>query len=89
MIDPRLLEVLVCPDTHQPVALAEEALIARVNAAIEAGEAKDVGGNQVSRALDQGLLREDGKILYPVRDDIPVMMVDDGIPVDGLPAASE
>jgi uncharacterized protein YbaR (Trm112 family) len=38
----------------------------------------------VSEKLDGGLLRADRKILYPVREDIPVMLIEEGIPVEGL-----
>ena len=31
---------------------------------------------------DSGLVREDRTILYPVRDDIPIMLVDESIPLD-------
>ena len=31
--------------------------------------------------LDAGLLRADGKFLYPVRHNIPVMLVDEAIPL--------
>jgi uncharacterized protein YbaR (Trm112 family) len=33
----------------------------------------------VKQALAGGLVRQDGKIVYPVRDDIPVLLVDEGI----------
>jgi uncharacterized protein YbaR (Trm112 family) len=29
-------------------------------------------------------LRADKKILYPIREDIPVMLIEEGIPVEGL-----
>jgi len=36
MVDPALVEILVCPDTHQPVRVADEATVGKVNAAIGA-----------------------------------------------------
>lgn len=81
MIDKDLLEILACPETHQPLAVADAALLEKVNAAIAKGEAKNVGGEAVTDALDGGLVREDGKIVYPIRDDIPVLLIDEGIPV--------
>jgi uncharacterized protein YbaR (Trm112 family) len=29
-----------------------------------------------------GLVRADNKILYPIREDIPVMLIDEGIPLE-------
>ena len=79
MIDPELLEILACPDTHQPLAMADEALVASLNGAIEGGGLKNVGGGSVEGPLDGGLVREDGAIVYPIRDRIPVLLVDEGI----------
>jgi len=36
-------------------------------------------GKVVSEILVEGLLRKDGKVLYPVRNSIPVMLVEEGI----------
>jgi uncharacterized protein YbaR (Trm112 family) len=85
MVDQELLDILVCPETKQPVRLADEALLSRVNEAIASGSMKTRGGQPVSEAVSEGLVREDGKILYPVRDDIPVMLIDESLPLDGLP----
>lgn len=83
MIDPELLEILVCPETREPVRPADEALLQRINAAIEAGRVTNRGGDPVESPLDEALVREDGRILYPVRDGIPVMLVDEAIELDG------
>lgn len=85
MVDPELLEILVCPETKEPVRPADEELIARVNRAIEKGTLTNRGGESVSEKIDEGLVREDGKILYPVRDEIPIMLIDEAIPLEGLP----
>lgn len=78
-IDPELLEILACPETRQPLALADGALIESVNARIAGGGVKNVGGEDVSDALEGGLVREDRKRVYPIRDGIPVLLVDEGI----------
>ena len=38
----------------------------------------------VSEPLDEGLIREDDKVLYPVREDIPIMLIDEAIELDTL-----
>ena len=76
-ISEELLEILVCPETRQSVAPAENDLITRLNAAIKSGDLRNRGGDAVSDALQEGLVREDGKILYPVEDGIPVMLIEE------------
>ncbi len=78
-VDAELLEILVCPETKQPVALASADVLAKVNAEIEAGRLRNRGGGKVSEAVQEGLLREDGRILYIVDDGIPVMLVEESI----------
>jgi len=84
MIDSELLDILVCPETKQPVRLAEPALIERLNAAIAAGGVSNRGGEPVDRPVDGGLVREDGSVLYPIREDIPIMLIDEAIALEGL-----
>lgn len=87
MVDPELLDILVCPETKQPVRPADAELLARVNAAIEGEGLTNQGGRAVTAPLAAGLVREDGTVLYPVRDDIPVMLVDEALPLGGLSAS--
>jgi uncharacterized protein YbaR (Trm112 family) len=77
-----LIAILCCPDTKQAVTLAEDGLIEKVNAAISNGQLKNKAQKNVTEKIDGGLIRADGKILYPIREDIPVMLIDEGIPVD-------
>jgi uncharacterized protein YbaR (Trm112 family) len=79
VIDKELLAILACPATHQPLAEADAALLERVNAKIRSGGVKNVGGTEVADPLEAGLVRADGAIVYPVRDGIPVLLVDEGI----------
>jgi uncharacterized protein YbaR (Trm112 family) len=84
MLNPELLKILVCPETRLPVALAESTVLDRLNGAIGGGNVRNRGGAPVTQPLDSALLREDGQVLYPIRDDIPVMLIDEAIPLDSL-----
>lgn len=79
-IDRDLLEMLACPETRQRLAEAGADVLARVNARVRSKEARNVGGKAVELELEAGLVRQDGKIVYPIRDGIPVLLVDEGIP---------
>jgi uncharacterized protein YbaR (Trm112 family) len=79
MVDPQLLEILCCPETRQDVALAPAALVEELNRRVEAGTLQNRAGTPVREKLDGGLLRADGKVLYPIREDIPVMLIEEAI----------
>jgi len=85
-LDKDLLAILACPETKEPVALADGALVGRVNAGIEAGRVKSRDGQVVTRPMEAALLRQDRKVLYPVRGGIPIMLIDESILVDSIPA---
>ena len=79
MIDPELLALLVCPETHQDVALATPGEIALLNEAIREGRVRTAGGSPVDQPVEGALIRQDRYIAYPIRDDIPVMLVAEGL----------
>jgi uncharacterized protein len=74
-----LVEILVCPETKQPVRLATAPELAGVNEKIRAGTLRNRGGEAVKTELVEALIREDRHILYPVDDGIPVMLVEESI----------
>lgn len=81
MVDPELLEILACPEDKTPVRLAEQSELDALNERIRAGGVNNRGDEAVSEEIAEGLIREDGKYLYPVRDDIPIMLIDEAIPL--------
>lgn len=85
MVDPDLLEILVCPESRTPVRLADKELLDVVNRRITEGRLRTRGGETVTEPLAAALVREDGALLYPIRDDIPVMLIDEAIPLEALP----
>jgi len=79
LVDQSLLDILVCPETKQPLHTAETAVLEPLNASIRSGSVKTRGGETVTDEILEGLVREDGAVLYPVRDDIPIMLIDESI----------
>ena len=81
MIDPELLRIMCCPETHQSIAVAETVLIETLNQHIHAGQLRNRAGQLVQEKIDAGLIRADQKYLYPIRQDIPIMLIDEAIPL--------
>jgi uncharacterized protein YbaR (Trm112 family) len=81
MIDPELLKILCCPETHQTIKLAEAEMVQQLNGKIESGRLRNRAGATVTEKIDGGLVRRDGKFLYPIRHNIPIMLIDEAIPL--------
>ena len=81
MIDSELLNILCCPETHQPLRVAEPVLIEKLNRQIGSGTLQNRAGQPAKGSIDGGLVRSDGKFLYPIRQEIPVMLVEEAIPL--------
>jgi uncharacterized protein YbaR (Trm112 family) len=87
MMDAELLKILCCPETHQALAVADPTLIGQLNRRVTAGELRNRAGQPVKEPFEGGLVRADGRFLYPIRQQIPVMLIDEAIPLE--PSASD
>ena len=78
-VDPELLAILRCPESLQPVRLAEEATVQRLLQQACQGALQNLQGSRVPADFEALLVREDGKRGYLVRDGIPVMLIDEAV----------
>lgn len=85
-MDKRLLGILCCPVTHKGLSLARGDLLRRVNAAIGDGRLANREGERVAETLREALVTDDGKLLYPVREGIPVLLEGESIGLEQLDA---
>ena len=79
MLKTSLLEILVCPESKQRLTKLETSRLALLNEQIARGELKNRAGNLITAPIEEALVREDGQFAYVVRDEIPVMLVEEGI----------
>jgi len=78
-VDGKLLEILCCPVSKTPLRHLEKSRLEKLNHAIEAGEVQYIGGETVDATLAEALITEDSRVIYPILDDIPVLLEDRGI----------
>ena len=81
MVTPELLKILCCPETHHPLRDSTPELVDELNRQIAAGTLKNRAGKPVTAKLSGGLIRTDGNYLYPIRENIPIMLVDEALPL--------
>ena len=85
-IDPEFIQMLRSPDTRKPLRCADHSELEKINQLIGAGLARNRAGEQVKDPLDEGLVPEGEAVVYPIRDDIPILLKHEAIPFDsGLP----
>ena len=78
-VDAQLLEILCCPVSKTPLTRTGADQLDSLNAAIAEGRLKTVDGETVTDALEEALVTEDHKVVYPVEDGIPVLLAERGI----------
>jgi len=87
-MDRKLLDILCCPATKQPLALLNKAELAALNEAIAGGGLQRIDGSAQSAPVKEGLITRDHQTIYRIEDGIPVLLSDEGIataPIPGFP----
>jgi uncharacterized protein YbaR (Trm112 family) len=76
---------LRCPEDRSVLTPASDDLVRQINAAIDDGRLINRAGRILDEPLSGGFIREAGDVLYPVLHGIPVLLRDEGIPLEQLP----
>jgi uncharacterized protein len=77
--DSALLDIVCCPVTYSPLEILSESKLHRLNQLIDEGKIKNRGDEIVAGGLELALVTRDGRLAYPVRDGIPVLLEQQGI----------
>lgn len=83
-MDKRLLDILCCPVTRESLRLLDPAQLAALNHGIDNGQVHNGAGTQIRGAVAAGLITRDGRTIYRIEDDIPVMLADEAISASQL-----
>lgn len=83
-MDKKLLAILCCPVTHRELSPARPELLKDVNARIADGALVNRDGKVLSQSLGEALVTDDGKLLYPVDDGIPVLLEGESVGLEQL-----
>lgn len=85
MIRQELLNIIVCPETKQDLVIAESDIVEKINTLIENGDLLNRSKQKVTEKIDGGLIqKDDRKYLYPIRDEIPILLIDESIALEGV-----
>ena len=84
-MDRKLLDILACPATRQPLAALDKAGLEALNRAIEAGGIRRVDEAAQATPLREALVTRDHKLVYRVDDGIPVLLVEEAIATSQVP----
>ena len=84
MIDKTLLDIICCPETKEDVTLADSVLVEKINKGIEKGVIVNRGGQTVNEKIEGALIRSDKAIVYPIKQDIPIMLIDEAIELNQI-----
>ena len=73
-IESKLLEILRCPVTKQPLSILSKEQLDSVNQAISSGKVHYADGAVVDSALEDALITKNGNWIYRIDSGIPIML---------------
>lgn len=78
-VDGKLLEILCCPVSKTPLARLPASKLDRLNQLIRESDVVTVTGERLTDPVKEALVTEDLKVIYPVVENIPILLEERGI----------
>jgi uncharacterized protein YbaR (Trm112 family) len=73
------LDLLVCPETHQGLREATPDEVQKLQEQFASSSLLLVSGSPVQQAFDGALVRNDNKVAYLIRSNIPVLLAEEAV----------
>jgi uncharacterized protein YbaR (Trm112 family) len=78
-MDRKLLDLLCCPVTRQPLAMLTTAELDTINRGVAGGGVVRADGTAQQQPLADGLVTRDRRTVYRIEDGIPVLLADEAL----------
>ena len=78
-MEKRLLDIVCCPVTKLPLQLLDSEHLATLNRAISSGQLRNRAAQPLPETLSEALVTRNGRLVYPVREGIPVLLEEESI----------
>lgn len=83
-MDRKLLDIICCPVTRSSLELLPEHELGALNELIGLKRIKNREDSVVDAPLKEALVTRSGKLIYPIRDGIPVLLEDQAMSLQQL-----
>ena len=80
----KILNILCCPITRQSLVKVTVKTLTALNEAIDNGSINNHEKKSIKKKLKDALITEDGLLLYPIEDGIPVLLENRSISLEQL-----
>ena len=79
-MDRKLLDILLCPSTYQPLQKLKRDDLSLLNQAIANSQINRIDQKKQPTPFDAALITRDRTLIYRIDDGIPVLLIDEGVP---------